>query len=223
MNTYQIRFNKSRGQAGRGSMDHVWRVFENGKEFLFKNLDITAPIKSEKDVNGEDYNITCQGYMTIDRGTSTAVIAAETNKKFDLVKANAPEIKVICISNVYSRLMHFKNKGDVEDGHKHTFDHGTLISSGSVLYEVLGDNGEAVSSKVFTAPNFIFVDKDKNHRIIALEKNTVCACIHALRTIDEELLDPDFLIESLVGDNKGIIPKTILNKTGKEGLPMAIL
>jgi hypothetical protein len=57
-------------------MDHVWRVFENGKEFLFKNLDITVPIKSEKDVNGVDYNITCQGYMTMDRATSTAVITA---------------------------------------------------------------------------------------------------------------------------------------------------
>jgi hypothetical protein len=223
MNKYQIRFNKSRGQEGRGSMNHVWRVFENGKEFLFKNLDITAPIKSEKDVNGQDYNITCQGYMTIDRDTSTAVIATKTNKEFNLVKPNAPEIKVICISNVYSRLMHFKNKGDVEDGHKHTFNHGTLVSSGSVLYEVLDDNGQAISSKVFTAPNFIFVNKDKNHRIIALEKNTVCACIHALRTIDEELLDPDFLIESLVGDTKSTIGKTILNKTGKKGLPIAIL
>jgi hypothetical protein len=77
MNTYQIRFNKSRGQDGRGSMDHVWRVFENGKEFLFKNLDITTPIKSEKDANGVDYNITCRGYLTIDRGTSTAVITAK--------------------------------------------------------------------------------------------------------------------------------------------------
>ena len=76
MNTYQIRFNKSRGQAGRGSMDHVWRVFENGKEFLFKNLDISVPIKSEKDENGQDYNIICQGYLTIDRATSTAVINA---------------------------------------------------------------------------------------------------------------------------------------------------
>jgi hypothetical protein len=74
MNTYKIRFNKSRGQTGRGSMDHVWRVFENDKEFLFKNLDITVPVKSEKDVNGIDYNITCQGYMTIDRDTSTAII-----------------------------------------------------------------------------------------------------------------------------------------------------
>ena len=77
MNTYQIRFNKSRGQAGRGSMDHVWRVFENGKEFLFKNLDITTPIKSEKDVNGIDYNIVCQGFLSIDRETSTARITAD--------------------------------------------------------------------------------------------------------------------------------------------------
>ena len=76
MNNYQIRFNKSRGQAGRGSMDHVWRVFENGRELLFKNLDITVPVKSEKDANGVDYNITCQGYLTMDRDTSTAIITA---------------------------------------------------------------------------------------------------------------------------------------------------
>jgi hypothetical protein len=76
MNTYQIRFNKTRGMEGRGSMDHVWRVFENSKEFLFKNLDIAVPVKSEKDENGVDYNITCTGYMTIDRDTSTAIITA---------------------------------------------------------------------------------------------------------------------------------------------------
>lgn len=74
MNTYQIRFNKSRGQEGRGSMDHVWRVFENGKEYLFKNLDISVPVKSEKDVNGNDYNIVCRGFLSIDRATSTATI-----------------------------------------------------------------------------------------------------------------------------------------------------
>jgi hypothetical protein len=58
-------------------MDHVWRVFENGKEFLFKNLDITTPIKSEKDANGIDYNIVCQGFLSIDRETSTARITAD--------------------------------------------------------------------------------------------------------------------------------------------------
>ena len=84
MNTYQIRFNKSLGQVGRGTVDHVWRVFENGKEYLFKNLDITVPVKSEKDVNGADYNIVCKGYLTIDRDTSTACIGAKNgNKKLD--------------------------------------------------------------------------------------------------------------------------------------------
>jgi hypothetical protein len=81
MNTYQIRFNKTRGQAGRGTIDHAWRVFENGKEFLFKNLDITAPVKSEKDANGVDYNITCRGYMQVDRETSTAVITAKVKHR----------------------------------------------------------------------------------------------------------------------------------------------
>jgi hypothetical protein len=81
MNKYHIRFNKTRGQDGRGTVDHVWRVFENGKEFLFKNLDINTPVKSEKDANGVDYNITCQGFMAIDRETSTAVITAKVKKK----------------------------------------------------------------------------------------------------------------------------------------------
>lgn len=76
MNTYQIRFNKTRGQEGRGTTDHVWRVFENGKEFLLKHLDISVPVKSEKDANGQDYNIICKGVMTLDRETSTAIITA---------------------------------------------------------------------------------------------------------------------------------------------------
>jgi len=77
MKTYQIRFNKTRGQHGRGTMDHVWRVFEDGKEYLFKNLDISVPVKSEKDANGADYNIVCKGFMSIDRETSTASISVD--------------------------------------------------------------------------------------------------------------------------------------------------
>jgi len=61
-------------------MDHVWRVFEDGKEYLFKNLDILVPTKSERDANGVDYNIVCQGFLSIDRKTSTAFISlAEAN------------------------------------------------------------------------------------------------------------------------------------------------
>ena len=53
----------------------MWRVFENDKEYLFKNLNITVPVQSEKDANGVDYNICCHGVLTIDRETSTANIS----------------------------------------------------------------------------------------------------------------------------------------------------
>jgi hypothetical protein len=71
---YRIRFNKTRGQKGRGSLAHVWRVFEGDKEYLFKNLDIRVPVKSEKEKNSEDWNIVCEGTLSIDRETSTAII-----------------------------------------------------------------------------------------------------------------------------------------------------
>ena len=74
---YRIRFNKTRGQEGRGTMEHVWRVVENEKEYVVKHLDITVAVKSEKDSNGADYNIVCEGTMTLDRDTSTAIISRQ--------------------------------------------------------------------------------------------------------------------------------------------------
>jgi hypothetical protein len=129
---------------------------------------------------------------------------------------NGPQVQVVAVSNVYSRLMHFVNKGDVEVGHSHTYDHATLLSSGSVLYEVLdGPDGNTVASKEFKAPGYIFVEKDKYHRITALEDNTVCACIHALRTIDEEIIDPSFFIEPLERQYPNQIFDAVRGGTGK--------
>jgi hypothetical protein len=78
MNTYYIRYNKTRGMPGRGTEEHVWRVFENGKEYLFKNIIINVSSHGEK--TGEDWSIVCSGYMKIDRETSTAIIVSETTK-----------------------------------------------------------------------------------------------------------------------------------------------
>ena len=72
MNKYIIRFNKTRGQDGRGTMDHVWRVFENEKEYLFKNVQINVNSWGEK--TDEDWSIVCKGLLSIDRNTSTAII-----------------------------------------------------------------------------------------------------------------------------------------------------
>jgi len=74
MNKYRIRFNKSRGQEGRGTIDHVWRVFENDKEYLVKNFKLNVPSQSEIDPSGTDWNVVCYGFLTLDRETSTAII-----------------------------------------------------------------------------------------------------------------------------------------------------
>jgi hypothetical protein len=74
---YRIRFNKSRGQDGRGTADHVWRVFEGDKEYLVKHFKLNVPSKSEIEANGADWNVICYGVLTLDRDTSTAIINAE--------------------------------------------------------------------------------------------------------------------------------------------------
>ncbi len=74
-NKYLIRFNKMRGQPGRGSVDHCWRVFENGKEHLAKHVRIDARSWSETD--GLDWNIACKGTMQFYNDTDTIVIIGE--------------------------------------------------------------------------------------------------------------------------------------------------
>lgn len=131
----------------------------------------------------------------------------------------APEIKLLALSNIFSRMMYFQNKGDVEHGHKHVFDHATQVSYGSVLVEVLDDENTVTVSKVFKAPSMVFIDKDKFHRITALEDRTVCSCIHAIKTTDNEIVDPDFLIEPLLSTNKGELFQMVRDKYEKDMIP----
>ena len=72
MATFQIRFNKTSGQENRGTMDHVWRVFEDDKEYLLKNIRINVPSHGAQ--TGEDWSICCEGVLRIDRETSTGTI-----------------------------------------------------------------------------------------------------------------------------------------------------
>lgn len=67
-----VRYNKSRGQAGRGSVDHVWRIFDNDKEYVVKNVRINVPSWGAK--TGEDWSICCEGVITVDKETSTITI-----------------------------------------------------------------------------------------------------------------------------------------------------
>ena len=72
---YRIRFNKTAGQAGRGTIDHKWRVFdETGKEWLCKAVRIQTNAWTEIDSNGVDWNMVAEGTMIKEKSTSTVVI-----------------------------------------------------------------------------------------------------------------------------------------------------
>ena len=85
MQKYAIRFNKSRGQPGRGTMEHVWRVFEGNennpdrKEYLVKNFRLNVPAFSDMDFSTQDWNVSCYGFLTLDKESSTAIINPEQN------------------------------------------------------------------------------------------------------------------------------------------------
>lgn len=103
------------------------------------------------------------------------------------------EVKIGCVSNLYSRMMHFKNAGDTEPSHAHCFDHLTLLAAGSVECEVDG------VKTIFKAPHMIFIKKDKMHMFTALEDNTVAYCIHPMRIGErvEDIVDPSMIPEGV--------------------------
>jgi hypothetical protein len=83
MNKYLIRFNKSRGQPGRGSKDHAWRIFEGDKEYIVKHVVLEVPCRDEISGDGlgnDDWNFACNAYMTLDKATATATFSAKKPK-----------------------------------------------------------------------------------------------------------------------------------------------
>jgi len=100
-----------------------------------------------------------------------------------------PEVKIGCVANLFSRQMHFKKAGDIEHGHTHQFDHLTLLAAGRLQVTVDG------RVSMFSAPQMIYIKKDKMHELVALEDNTVAYCIHALRLGDrvEDIVDPSMV------------------------------
>jgi quercetin dioxygenase-like cupin family protein len=104
---------------------------------------------------------------------------------------NEPEVKIGCVANLYSRMMHFKRTGDTEIGHTHQFDHLTLLAKGRLKVTVDGEVSE------FVAPQMIYIRADKVHELVALTDDTVAYCIHALRTNEGDIIDPSMVPEGV--------------------------
>jgi hypothetical protein len=103
------------------------------------------------------------------------------------------DVKIGCVANLYSRMMHFQKAGDTEHTHIHQFDHLTLLAAGSVKCLVNGKETE------FKAPHMIYIKKDEEHAFTALEDNTVAYCIHAMRIGEkiEDIADPSMFPEGV--------------------------
>jgi quercetin dioxygenase-like cupin family protein len=98
-----------------------------------------------------------------------------------------PIVKLGCVANIYSRMMHFEKAGDTEQGHAHDFDHLTMLASGKLQITCEG------KVSVFEAPHMIYINKDKTHELVALEDNTVAYCIHAMRDSYGDIVDPSMI------------------------------
>lgn len=108
MKNYLVRFNKSRGQPGRGSLDHVWRIFEDDVEYLAVDVKIDVPSWSQKS-SSEDWNIACKGYMQIDEQTGVVTISAEEPEIIDVKPKRTCDGCTACCQGYLSGMAHGNN------------------------------------------------------------------------------------------------------------------
>jgi hypothetical protein len=86
--------------------------------------------------------------------------------------------------NIWVRQNYLEKIGDIHPGHKHHFDHVSLLASGRVRVTVDG-----YPPKEFTAPTFVVIKKEHNHKFEALEDGTLWYCVFALRDLDGNVTD----------------------------------
>ena len=85
------------------------------------------------------------------------------------------------IGNVWIRVHKFVSAGEVHAGHKHKFDHVSFLMKGRARVTVEGRSTD------YSAINFIKIDKDLNHEIVALEEGTEWWCVFAVRDDNGEI------------------------------------
>lgn len=92
--------------------------------------------------------------------------------------------------NIWVRQNQLECAGQSIAGHKHKFDHVSLLTSGTVEVVVEGH-----PPKQFTAPTFIVIRKEHNHKFTAITDDVNWYCVFAIRDLDgqavEELFDPE--------------------------------
>jgi hypothetical protein len=86
--------------------------------------------------------------------------------------------------NIWVRQNILEKAGQACEGHRHSFDHVSLLTSGAVEVEIQGH-----PARQFKAPTFVIIRKEHEHKFTALEDNTNWYCVFALRDLDGQVSD----------------------------------
>jgi len=96
-------------------------------------------------------------------------------------------------------LMTFKKTGDLMQGHKHKFDHCTLLSYGKFRVIKYDLNNTVEIDEIVEAPCLIHIAKDSLHSIEALTDDAQACCCHAIYESEQSLFPIDVNQVPIVG------------------------
>lgn len=74
----------------------------------------------------------------------------------------------------YAKRVDLKKAGTTLLGHRHKYDHLSILARGSVLLTVDGESAE------YHAPACLTISAGKHHELVSLEPDTVWFCVHAI-------------------------------------------
>lgn len=90
--------------------------------------------------------------------------------------------------NIFMRKWRGVAKGHVIEGHKHTFDHTTIVFVGAVNVKATLPDGKTVE-RTFRAPTHFLVKADVEHQITALEEGTEFWCVYSHRNGQGDIVE----------------------------------
>ena len=89
--------------------------------------------------------------------------------------------------NIFLRKWRGMEKGQVISGHKHNFDHTTIVFLGAVHVKANLPDGRIVERE-FAAPCHFLIKAGVEHELTALEEGTELWCVYAHRTAQGEIV-----------------------------------
>jgi len=111
----------------------------------------------------------------------------------------SPDCNSVVMSNMWFGLMVFKKSGDLMEGHKHKFDHCTLLSYGQFRVIKYDLNNEIEINEVVDSPCLIHIAKENLHSIEALTDDARACCCHAIYEDEKDLFPIDVNKVPIVG------------------------